>query len=140
MSTTGIRDTLNSGNPNVLGDAAQAIGLGELLSLMIATAGAGAPTDTLAGGDIVSSLATLAAVPTALFYVNGTVGTHTGVKKLRKGPVSGPNALVPATGECVWDGGLHILFASVDAITTATVLYATASDLASITMADLARG
>lgn len=139
MSTTGIRDTLNSGNPNVLGDACQAIGLGEMLSLLIATAGASAPTDTLAGGDIVSHLATMAAVPTALFYVNGTVGTVTGVKKLRKGPVSGPNAIVPATGECVWDGGLHILFAAVDAITTCTLLYATSANLASITMADLAR-
>lgn len=138
MSTTGIRDTLNSGNPNVLGDAFQAIGLGELLSLLIATA-AGTPTETLAGGSIVNSLATMGAVPTALFYVNGTVGGTTGVKKLRKGPVSGPNAIVPASGECVWDGGLHILFAAVDAITTCTVLYAVATDKASITMADLAR-
>lgn len=138
-TTTNIRDLLNGGGVNTLGDVNQAIGLGELLSHMISLAAA-TPTESLTGPTLVADVGTMAAVPSALFQVNGTAGTHTGVKKLRKGPITGPNAIIPAAGECVWDGGLHILFAAYDALTTVTVFYAVSTPLCSITMSDLARG
>ena len=138
-TTTNIRDLLNGGGLNTLGDVNQAIGLGELLSHMISLASA-TPTETLTGGILVSNVGIMAAVPSALFQVNGSAGTHTGIKKLRKGPITGPNAVIPAAGECVWDGGLNILFSTYDAITTALVFYAVSTTLCSITMSDLARG
>ena len=136
MSTSIMRDTLNSGNPNTLGDASQALPLGELLSYVIAKLGF---TET--GIAVTANVATLAAQPTAIFQVVGiTAVPASTVKKLRKGPITGPNAIVPAAGEAVWDGALSVLFAAADVATTASFTYAVATDLASATMADLARG
>jgi hypothetical protein len=67
-------------------------------------------------------------------------GSATGVKKLRRGPISGPGALVPAAGECVWDGGKKVLFAAADLALTASFTYAVSTDLASSLLADLPSG
>ena len=133
MSTTSVRDALNKANPNILAEALKATGAGELLSYAISKMGF---TET--GIAVTSNVATLAAQPTALLQCVGiTVAPASTVKKLRVGPITGPNALVPATGECIWDGALSVLFAAVDVAATASFTYVVATDVASITQADL---
>jgi hypothetical protein len=66
--------------------------------------------------------------PSGLIQVNAVAGTTTGVKKVRRGAVSGTNALVPLTGEVIWDGGKKLLFSATDAVTSAQVTYAQTGD------------
>ena len=122
-----LRNDLNDGNLNQIADEFRQIKMGELVSLLISKLGF---TET----DVVPSanVATLANQPSAIFQVNAGTATVTGVKKLLKGPITGPRAIVPATGECVWDGGLHVLCAAVDAVTKVSFVYAQATDKASI--------
>jgi len=127
-----LRTDLNANQPNRLSDGLADIKLGELLSYLINRL-----TPTQAGLVPASHVATMAAQPAALFQVNATTGTVTGVKKLLRGPISGEDAVVPATGEVVWDGGTNLLFATSDAVTAVSVTYALATDLASITMRNL---
>lgn len=126
-----LRTDLNNGVLQQIADEFRQISLGELLSLVIKGI-----TPTEAGIVVVPGVdtATLAAQPSALFQVNVTAGGTTGVKKLLKGPLTGPGAVVPASGECVWDGGLVIKFASVDAVTAVSATYAKSTDVASILM------
>lgn len=140
MSTSQVRDTLNSGNLNQIADAAKACGLGEALSYLLAKA-----SYTETGITVTANVATLANAPTSqgLFQcvvasVSG--GSATGAKKLRKGPITGAGAITPNAGECVWDGGVKVLFAAADKAATASFTYAVATDLASDTMQDLANG
>ena len=133
MATTDtIRNDLNTGLPGRLASAQQKINFGELISYIVAKL-----TATESGVTVTTNVATLANTPSAVFQINATAGTTTGVKKLRQGPITGTNALVPATGEAVWDGGKKVLFAAVDAITTASFTYAQTTDLASDTMGTL---
>lgn len=119
------RDVLNQASPNNICDAFRDIGLGELLNSLIAGA-----TATETGVSVSSNVGALANQPSIKpFYVNATSGTTTGMKKVLVGPITGPSALVPATGQCVWDGGKNILFASVDAVTAFKAFYAKASDV-----------
>ena len=83
---------------------------------------------TETGVTVTSNVATLANAPSALFDINGTAGGSTGRKVFRVGPITGPNALVPAAGQAVWDGATKVLFSAVDAITTADFQYAKAAD------------
>lgn len=132
-----VKAALNSGNPNQLGDAVAAAQLGDVLSLAIKSMSA-----TESGVTVTSYLtAPIANQPVALLQVVGITGggTHT-VKKLRKGPVSGAGALVPAAGEVIWDGGLHLLFAAADLAATADLTYTVSTDKASILLADLSAG
>lgn len=127
-----IRDTLNSGNLNQIGDATQAIKLGSILSYLISKA-----TPTESSVTVTSNVATLAAKPEVLLQCNvATVGSGsaTGVKKLRRGPITGAGAVVPAAGECVWDGGTKVLFATTDVAATAHFTYVVATDKASCTI------
>jgi len=140
MSTSSLQSVIDSGNINQLGDAAAKLGLGTLLAYAASKMGY-----TQTGIAVTSNVSTLANAPTAegLFQcvvasVSG--GSATGVKKLRRGPISGTGALVPAAGECVWDGGLHVLFAAADLAATASFTYAVATDLASSLLADLPSG
>ena len=134
-ATSSVREVLNGGNPNEIFDAAVRTRLGDMLSYACAKM---AYTET--GIAVTLNVATLAAQPTALFkcfVASVSGGSATGMKKLRKGLITGPHALVPAAGECVWDGGLHVLFAAADLAATASFTYAVATDTASITEADL---
>ena len=137
MSNSNVQAVLDSGNANNLADACAKLGVGTLLAYAISKMGY---TDT--GTAIVSDVVTLTAQPVAngLFKVVAATGTVTGMKKLRRGPISGAGAIVPATGECVWDGGLHVLFAAVDAVATASSTFAVAADTASTMLADLPSG
>lgn len=130
-SSSSLREVLNGGNPNEVFDAMVRANLGDLLSYVASKL---TPTES---PSVTSNVATLANAPVALFNVNATAGTVQGVKKLRRGLVSGPNALVPATGECIWDGAKTLLFAAVDAVTTAACTYAVATDIVSATEAEL---
>ncbi len=137
MPSSSLKDVINSGNLNQLADACQKLHLGDLVSYLISKL---IPTE--AGVGVVADVATLAAVPTALFQVVGITGAAVRTtKKLRQGPITGAGAIVPASGECVWDGGLHILFAAVDVAATCDVVYAVATtDKSSIGLADLPSG
>lgn len=85
-----------------------------------------------------SNVVTLAIKPTAVLDVNATAGTTAGRKKLRVGPVTGSNALAPATGEVIWDGGVKLLFSAVDAVTAVQVIATRTTDVvASIMQADV---
>ena len=132
-----VQAALNSGNPNQLGDAVAACQLGNILSLAIKSMSA-----TESGVTVTSYLtAPIANQPVALLQVVGiTSGAARSIKKLRKGPVSGAGALVPAAGEVIWDGGLHLLFAAADLAATCDLTYVVATDKASILLADLSAG
>ena len=139
MSSSSIQAVIDSGNINQLGDAAQKPGLGTLLAYAASKMGF---TETVA---VTSNVSTLANAPTTAGLFQCVVasvsgGSATGVKKLRRGPVSGPGAHVPAAGESIWDGGKKVLFAAADLALTASFTYAVATDLASSVLADLPSG
>lgn len=119
MST--VRELLNKNRVtlNQLADTMGEIEVGELLALVIAGL---TPTET--GVVPAANVATLANAPSAMFQINATAGTVTGIKKLLKGPISGEDAVVPKTGEAVWDGGTRVLFNAADAVTAASFTYA----------------
>lgn len=122
-----IREDLNVASNNIIADDFRKAHFGELLALLI---NAAAYTET--GLTPASNVATVATLPTAVFQVAATAATTTGVKTLRIGRVSGSGAIVPATGECVWQPGTKtILFAAVDAVTAVSVLYSVAATKAS---------
>jgi hypothetical protein len=140
MPNSSIQAVLDSGNINQLGDAAAKVALGTLLAYATSKMGY---TET--GIAVITDVSTLANAPTTngLFKcVVATVsgGAATGPKKLLRGPISGPGAVVPAAGECVWDGGLNVLFAAADLALTASFTYAVATDVASCLLADLPSG
>lgn len=127
-----LRDTLNDNNLNQADDALSAIKAGEVLTMVIKALAA-----TEAGVVPAAHVATLAAQPVAMLQINATAGTVTGVKKLRRGVITGAGAIVPATGEAVWDGGTKVLFATVDGVTAVSFTYSKTTDKASILLADL---
>jgi len=128
-----IRDTLNLGDANRLSAAFAKIGLGDLLNLLIT-----AMTATEAGVTVTTNKATLANQPSSLYQINATAGTTTGIKKLLRGPITGANAIVPLTGQAVWDGNVSVLFATADAVTAASFTYARAANVtASILQRDI---
>ena len=135
MSSPTVRDQLNGVEvANNLPDLCVSVGMGELLSYLLAKA---AYTDT--GIAVTSNVATLNAAPTSQGLFKCVVasvsgGSATGAKTLLKGPISGSGAIVPATGQCVWDGNTKVLFAAGDLAATASFTYAVATDVASVTM------
>lgn len=131
-----VQAALNSGNPNQLGDAAAAAQIGNLLAYAISKM-----TPTEADVAVTNNVATMAAAPVTLMQVVGiTAESASTVKKLRKGLISGANALVPAAGEVIWDGGLNLLFCAADLAATCDVTYMLATDKSSMMLADLSAG
>lgn len=127
-----LRAELNKSDPNRTPDVGREVQMGELMTLLIAGL---TPTET---GVVPSSdVATLAAQPNAMFQIDATAGTVTGIKKLLKGPITGEDAVVPKTGEAVWDGGLQVLFNAADAVTAASFTYSVDGDTASVLLRDL---
>ncbi len=120
-----VRDTMNNGEAGRLADVFRQIGLGDALNILLKNT-----TYTETGVTVTTNKAVLANQPGkgGLLSVNATAGTTTGEKALLIGPITGPKAIVPATGQAVWDGGKNVLFAAVDAVTTAKFLYGTAAD------------
>ena len=139
-SNSSLREVLNGGNPNEVFDAMVRTNLGDLLSFLLAKLGTDVGYSSESPVTLAANVATLSNQPVAVFQVvaaTAGAGGVTGVVKLRKGLITGPKALVPATGECVWDGGKNILFAAADLVLTANFLYAVATDTTSVTEADL---
>lgn len=128
-----IRGTFTNADPNRLSNAFGQLGIGELLVELIK-----AMTPTDAGLAIAATLATLTAAPSAPpFQVKGIGGATPGIKKLLIGPITGAGAVVPATGEVVWDGGTKLKFAAIDGNLTCDVTYAKASSSASAMLRSL---
>jgi len=121
---TTLRDSLNTVDPNRLAEVLRLMGFGEMLNLLLS-----ALTATETGVTVTANVATLANVPSSFVLINGTAGTSTGIKTLRQGAISGPNAVPPVAGEAVWDGAKKVLFSTADAITTAAFTYATAANV-----------
>jgi hypothetical protein len=119
---TTIRDTLNTADPNRLDRALKDINFGDLVSLLMASL---TPTESTVV--VTASVGPIANQPSAVYQVNATAAGTTGIKKLLKGPITGPHAILPAVGECVWDGALSILFNATDAVTQMAVTYALAT-------------
>lgn len=117
-----MRAEANTGPENRMMDILREIGFGDLLNALITTL---AVTETPTAS---SNVLTLAGQPTYLWDVNQTGGTVTGNKTILRGPITGSQKVTPATGQCVWDGGVKILFAAADAATTVAVKYAKAVD------------
>lgn len=121
-----MRSTLNQVQPNNALDILREVGFGDLLNALIKAL---AFTETAIA--VTTNVATLAAQPSSLGVLRALATAETGTsheKKILIGPVSGPQALVPAVAQCVWDGGVKVLFNSVDAVTAASFLYAKDSD------------
>lgn len=83
---------------------------------------------TEAAVTVTANVATLAAQPAKLYAVVASAGTTTGMKKPLRGAITGPTALVPATGQAVWDGGKKVLFSTADVVTAANFLYSKDAD------------
>ena len=120
---TTLRDSLNTAQPDRISPALHSVGFGDLLNALIVGA-----TATETGLSTTSNVGTLSHTPSSLFDVKATAGTTTGHKELLQGPITGAGAIVPATGQVVWDGGVKLLFATVDAVTTFQATYAQATD------------
>lgn len=119
-----LRDALNQAGPNSIGSSLQQLKFGEAMAICFLDAAADNPTESIA---VTANVATLAKTPSCMpFQVNGSAGTHTGIKIVRQGPITGEGALIPQGGEVIWDGGVKLLFSSYDHITHTIVTYATA--------------
>jgi len=128
-----LRDTLNLGDANRTPAVFSKLLLGDVLNLLIT-----ALAVTESAITVTANVATLANTPSTLLQINATAGTTTGVKKLLRGPVTGATAIVPLTGQAVWDGGVKVLFSTVDAVTAASFTYARAANVtASILQRDI---
>jgi hypothetical protein len=121
-----LRTELNQADPDRLANVFTELQMGELINTLIAGLATAGYTETAQA--VTSNVRTLNAIPSALFQVTATTAHTTGVKQILKGAVSGPAAIVPGIGYCVWDGGNKILFNTVDAVTACSVLYAQATD------------
>lgn len=100
--------------------------LTDVTAIRAALVSAGGATEVAV--TVTANVATLAAQPQDLVAVVATAATTTGMKKLLQGPITGPRAIVPATGQAVWDGGVKVLFATADVVTAASFLYTKAAD------------
>lgn len=111
-----MREELNGGNINRLGDLANAVDLGDLLAFLVQKAAA---TET--GITPSSDVATLAAPAKKVFHLNATAGTFTGILDLK----IGDSTVSPSSGEAVWagPGNDEIRLNSADAITALSAWY-----------------
>ncbi len=129
-----LRDDLNQGDPNRLGDVNRDVKMGEAMALLLASL---TPTQSSVAVSTTAYTATLSATPTQIFQVNCTAGTVTGVKELLQGPITGEDAITPLTGQVVWNGGVTLKFAAADLVSATHVTYAVSTTKASILMKDL---
>lgn len=122
-----IRTLLDAVPPNQSFDLLRETPFGALFNLMIKQL-----TFTETGVVPSSHVATLAAQPTPERGLLRALATaETGAvpeKKILIGPITGAQALVPAPNQCVWDGGVKVLFNTADAVTAASFLYSKDSD------------
>ncbi len=118
--TPTIREALNNAVLQELPGLFQQIGLGDFLCYLMDQA-----TPTQAAAAVTSNRITLSNAARRVLDVVCTTGTVTGRKKLLIGPTTGNGAIVPQTGEVVWDGPgtSTLLFAVADGVTAADFFY-----------------
>jgi hypothetical protein len=111
-----MREALNNGVVQQLGDILRETDIGDLLSLLLA---ATAPTEAAAA--VASNAKTLANAASLLFDVVATAGGVTG----RKTILIGDSTVIPQGGQIVWDGpgSTSVRFAAADAVTAADFRY-----------------
>ena len=132
-----LRTELNNPTLGRLASVLQELQFGELLNLAFA----GMPYNEVAspgvGLTVTTNIATLNAQPTQIFKANAMTvsgGSATGIKKVLRGPITGQNAVIPASGQCVWDGNVSVLFAACDLVTTAEFATVLSSTTTSVTL------
>jgi len=122
-----IRTLLDTVPPNQAFDLLRETPFGALFNALIKSL-----TFTETGIVPSSNVGTLAAQPSSgngVLRVLATAETGTAhEKKILVGPITGTQALVPAPGQCVWDGGVKVLFNSADAVTAFSTFYTKDSD------------
>ena len=117
-----IRSELNNPNLGRLSANLQELQFGELLNLAFAGMAYNEVASPGVGLTVTNNVATLATQPTQIFLANAMTvsgGSATGIKKVLRGPITGDAAVVPASGQCVWNGNVSVLFAASDLVATA---------------------
>ena len=118
-----IRSELNNQSLGRLCANLQELQLGELLNLALAVVAYNEVASPGVGLTVTNNVATLGTKPTQILMANAMTvsggGSATGIKKVLYGPVTGTAAVVPASGQCVWDGNVSVLFAASDLVATA---------------------
>ena len=117
-----IRSELNNQSLGRLCANLQELQLGELLNLALAGVAYNEVAPLGVGLTVTNNVATLGTKPTQILMANAMTvsgGSATGIKKVLYGPVTGTAAVVPASGQCVWDGNVSVLFAASDLVATA---------------------
>jgi hypothetical protein len=117
-----IRSELNNQSLGRLCANLQELQLGELLNLALAGVAYNEVASPGVGLTVTNNVATLGTKPTQILMANAMTvsgGSATGIKNVLYGPVTGTAAVVPASGQCVWDGNVSVLFAASDLVATA---------------------
>lgn len=117
-----IRSELNNQSLGRLCANLQELQLGELLNLALAGVAYNEVASPGVGLTVTNKVATLGTKPTQILMANAMTvsgNSATGIKKVLYGPVTGTAAVVPASGQCVWDGNVSVLFAASDLVATA---------------------
>lgn len=113
-----IRQDLNLGNAQRVAGDFQAASLGDMLGFLIRSA-----TATEAAAAVTANAKTLANAASAIFHIQATAGTYTGVIEL----LLGDDSVTPGSGQAVWNpAGSVVRFNAADAVTAASFWYARA--------------
>lgn len=126
-----IRQVLDTSPLNSLADLLRETPFGSLLNAFIKSL---TMTETGVVPNSTTQIAVLANQPSLLpvpGMLRALATAETGTvheKEILIGPISGPLAIVPPAGVCVWDGGKNVLFNSADLVTAVSFLYLKDSD------------
>src|SRR5580698_7021929 len=116
-----IRATLDLSPINSLADLLRETPFGSLLNAFIKSL---TFTETAVVPNSTSQVAVLANQPSTSGMLRALATAGTGhEKEILIGPISGPAAIIPPAGVCVWDGGKNVLFNTADAVTAVSFLY-----------------
>src|SRR5580698_6378498 len=123
-----IRATLDLSPINSLADLLRETPFGSLLNAFIKSL---TFTETAVVPNSTSQVAVLANQPSTSGLLRALATAETGTvheKEILIGPITGPAAIIPPAGVCVWDGGKNVLFNSADLVTAVSFLYLKDSD------------
>ena len=123
-----IRANLDLSPPNSICDLLRESPFGSVLNALIKGL---TMTETGVVPNSTSQVAVLANQPSSLGLLRALATAETGTvheKEILIGPISGPAAIVPPAGVCVWDGGKNVLFNTTDAVTALSFLYLNDAD------------
>lgn len=118
-----IRAALDIVPLNSLADLLRETPFGSLLNAIIKAL---TMTETAVVPNSTSQVAVLANQPSVSGLLRALATAETGTvheKEILVGPISGPAAIIPPAGVCMWDGGKNVLFNTADAVTAVSFLY-----------------